>query len=292
MSVKTVTPAPAEKVEMIPLNRIVNKFDVRVSLDEDRVIQFAGLYEAGVKLPPVRVVRLDEDHYAYIDGRHRGASRAYLNLTDIPAVVANGPLRDNPVELFAEALELNWGGAKPPSREDITHTILRMLELGASWKSITDRLTFLPTGSARAYISWAQSVLQKRRLSVALDSIAEGMSVGDAAHFYKLKPDFIKNVISGKKGKWGGNRSEQDQLSAKLKSYISTKLFAANAGISKNVQFLFQKVESGEVSPKVCSEVLKNWSEHMRKTTIRIDDWKARLEAVTREREKAVKKEE
>ena len=292
MSVKTVTPAPAEKVEMILLSKIVNKFDVRVALDEDRVIQFAGLYEGGIKLPPVRLVRLDEESYAYIDGRTRGAARAYLNMPDVPAVVCNGSLRDNPVELFAEALESNWGGAKPPSREDITHTILRMLELGATWKSITDRLTFLPTGSARAYISWAQSVLQKRRVSVALDSIAEGMSVADAAHFYKLKPDHLKNVISGKKGKWGGSKSDQDQLVAKLKSYISTRLFAANAGISKNVQFLFQKVENGEVSPKVCAEVLKNWSEHMRKTTIRIDDWKARLESVTREREKAAPKEQ
>ena len=38
-----------ENVQLIPIKSIVNKFDVRVALDEDRVIQFAGLYDGGVE---------------------------------------------------------------------------------------------------------------------------------------------------------------------------------------------------------------------------------------------------
>lgn len=206
-----------ENIEMIPLSAILNKFDVRIALDNDRVVQFAGLYQGGVNLPPVRIVRLDEDTYAYIDGRTRGAARAYLNLKDIPAVICNGSLRDDPVELFAEALESNWGGAKPPSQADVIHCVLRMLELGASQSAIRERLNFIPSGAASAYISSARSVLQKRRLTKALDAVAEGMTVESASQMFKCKLDRLKNAISGKKGTFGEHRSSEQQVAVEIK---------------------------------------------------------------------------
>lgn len=276
-----------QKIEMLLLAEIVNKFDVRTALDNDRVLQFAGLYEAGVELPPVRVVKLDEG-YAYIDGRTRGAARAYLNLKDVPAVVCNGSLRDNPVELFAEALESNWGGAKPPTREDITHTILRMLELGASQKLIRERLSFLPGGSASAYIAWARSVLQKRRMSKALDAVASGVSLAASAEMHKVKPELLKNAISGKRGNWGSARSNEQQVAVSLKQYISRELFSANAGIGKKMEGLLKKVDEGDVSGAVAEGVIRAWSEHLRKTQLRIDDWSNRLAAISQEQNRAV----
>lgn len=287
MPTRTVTPTAPEKVEMIPLTAIVNKFDVRVVLDQDRVIQFAGLYQGGVKLPPVRLVRIDEDTYAYIDGRTRGAARAYLNLPDVPAVICNGSLRDNPFELFAEALESNWGGAKPPTQEDIVHTILRMLELGTTHKEIKYRLSFLPNGAITAYITWAKSVLLKRRISRALDSVAEGMPSDEAARTFKVKPDHLKNVITGKKGKWGA-RSQETQLIVEMKQYISRSLSKTNNGIGMKLSFLLKKVEEGEISGKAAIGVVKSYQEHLRKTAIRVEDWQARLTAISAEQDKAV----
>lgn len=285
---RAVTVAKPQKIELIKLDQIVNKFDVRVALDNDRVIQFAGLYEGGVSLPPVRLVKTDESEYAYIDGRTRGAARAYLNLLDVPAVICNGSLRDNPVELFAEALESNWGGAKPPSQLDIQHTIVRMLECGASQTTIRTRLHFLPNGVARAHVATARGTLSKRRLSKALDAVAEGLSVPAAAEQFKLNVDIVKNAISGKKGKWGKNRSDEVQLATDLKSYISKALFSANAGIGKKIEGLLKKVDDGDVSSKTASGVIKAWHEHLRKTSIRIADWDARLNAITSEQDKAV----
>src|ERR1035438_6817341 len=108
------------KVQMVLLSQIVNKFDVRTSLDEDRVVQFAGYYEAGMELPPVSLVEIAENKYAYIDGRTRGAARAYLNIPDVPATISNNP--EDASQLFVQALQANWGGAKPPTRNDIIHT--------------------------------------------------------------------------------------------------------------------------------------------------------------------------
>lgn len=282
-----MTKVMKEKVEMVPLSQILNKFDVRIELDNDRVVQFAGLYEGGVNLPPVRIVKLDEDTYAYIDGRTRGAARAYLNLKDVPAVICNGSLRDNPIELFAEALESNWGGSKPPSGADIIHSVLRMLELGATQGAIRERLNFIPSGAASAYISSARSVLQKRRLTKALDAVAEGVTVETASSMFKCKLDRLKNAISGKKGTFGAHRSNEQQVAIELKGYISRHLLSANTGISKKMTILLTKVEEGEVSAKVARSVIKAWSEHCRKTMLRIEDWDDRLDSISSSHEKS-----
>lgn len=240
-------------------------------------------------LPPVRVVRIDDDRYAYIDGRTRGAARAYLNLPDVPAVICNGSLRDDPLELYAEALESNWGGAKPPTREDIAHTIQRMLELGASQKAIRERLHFLPSGAASAYISWANAVLNKRRMARALDAVAEGLSVEGAACDNKVKVNLLRDAISGKKrGNFGSDRSDEARVLVDQKKYISDVLKSANTGISKRLEMTLKKVDSGEVSHKTAVAIVAAWREHLRKTMLRIEDWQARLDALATEHDKAV----
>ena len=44
MPVQTLNSVKPDKIEMIPLNKIINKFDVRVALDQDRMIQLAGIH--------------------------------------------------------------------------------------------------------------------------------------------------------------------------------------------------------------------------------------------------------
>jgi len=281
---RTIRPLDA-KIEMVPIANIKNVFDVRVSLDEDRVIQFAGLYEGGVALPPVMLQKLAEDEYAYIDGRTRGAAREYLNLKDVPAIVQNG-IPDY-LQLYATALKSNWGGAKPPSREDISHTALRMLELGASRKAIREHFEFLPSGAAMAYIAQAMSVLARRRLSKALDAIADGVSIERAAKEQGVKADYLKNVVTGKKGTWGKSRTNEQQITVEFKRHIARSLRAANGSIGMKLAALFQQVESGDISTKAADGIIKSWAEHLRQTTIRIKDWQSRLESISTEQDRA-----
>ena len=272
-------------VQMIPLSQIVNKFDVRIKLDEDRVVQFAGFYQDGMDLPPVKLVKLAEEKYAYIDGRTRGAARAYLDMADVPAIVATDA--KSQVELFVEALKDNCGGAKPPTRDDITHTVTRMLECGASQTSCRDYLSFLPPGSVKAYISSARSTITKRKIARALDDIASGYSVDQAAKRTAIPVETLKDVVAGKKGKWGHGRSNEAEFAIAMKSYISRELRSTNTGISKKIQDMLGKVENGEISGKLAADVIKAWSEHLRKTMIRIKDWDARLEAISIETSRA-----
>lgn len=274
---------PAKNV-MIPLSQIVNRFDVRKALDEDRVLQLVGFYESGRELPPVELVQLGEDSYAYIDGRHRGAARAFCNMTDVPAIIAGNP--DDPAELYARALEANWGGAKTPTRDDIIHTITRLLEIGASQTSIRERLNFLPPGSLKAYISSARSTMMKRKISKALDAIGEGEKIDEAAKKFLIPLDSLKDVVAGKKGRWGQGRSGEKEFAINLKNYISRELRSTNTGISQKMGFMLEKVEAGEMSYKEAYDVLKAWSDHLRKTGLRVADWRARLNAISGEQDK------
>lgn len=265
---------------LIPLAQIKNKFDVRLALNQDRVVQFAGMYEAGMDLPAIEVVQLDEDEYAFVDGRHRAEARRYLNMKNVMAIVRNGDLKSNPAALYALALQANWGGSQPPTRSDIQHTVLRMLESGVSRKDIESVLAFIPRGSLRAYTAHALNRMNRRRVGEALDAIAEGATIEEAAKKASVKTDVLKDVVAGKKGKWGKNRSEEGQLLVELKVYISQQLFSANAGISKKLTELILKVADGEISSIGASTVIKAWKDHLRKTGLRIADWEARLAAV------------
>ncbi len=272
----------SDKAVSLPLAQIKNKFDVRLALDQDRVIQFAGMYESGVDLPPIEVVETAEDEYAFIDGRHRAAARDYLNLTNVMAIIRNGGLIDDPGALFARALQANWGGSKPPTRDDIQHTILRMLESGLSRNAIEKILVFIPRSSLRAYTAGAMNRLSRRKIALALDAISDGATIENAAKRVALPVERLKDVVSGKKGIWGKGRSQETQTCVELKTYISQHLFSANTGIAKKIQMLLASVDDGEISSNGAAGVLKAWKDHLRKSVSRVDDWEQRLAGIAR----------
>lgn len=276
-----------DNIQSVNLSQITNQFDVRIKLDEDRVVQFAGMYESGMELPPVELVKLAADAYAYIDGRHRGAARAYLNLENVMAIVRNGNLKDNPALLFTMALRANWGGAKPPSRVDIEHTILRMLECGVTQTDVRQSLSFLPSGALKAYISCARGVIMKRRISRAVSYISEGIPLAEAAKKVGLKDDQpLRDAVLGKKRKFGAG-SMEDEFCTALKSYITRELKRANMGIGLRVGGMLRKVEDGEISPRAAELVVKAWSDNLRQTAVRATDWRARVNALAISHSKA-----
>lgn len=275
----------SKTIYTVQLDSIKNLFDVRTKLDEDRILQLAGAYESGVPLPPAKIVRLDteEESYAWVDGRHRGAARAFLNKKDIDCVICDKC--NDQAELYTEALSSNWGGAKPPTRQDLEHTVVRLLEIGCSIKDIRDRLQFLPRGSLNSYISAAQNVLFKRRIRPAIDAIALGKSIEDVATTYKLKPDQIRNAITGRKKKY--ITSHDKQVEADMKAYITNVLKSANTGIAKKLDNLLRDVDEGRLSSATVGIIIHAWREHCRKTMVRIEDWHARLNAISHEQDLA-----
>jgi len=267
---------------MIPLDQIKNLFDVRVELDNDRVLQFVGMYESHVDLPPVRVICLDseDNKYAYIDGRTRGAALALMGRKEAEAVIVSSD-KFSTGELYAEALKSNWGGSKPPSRADITHSIIRMLEAGETPATIRKELNFLPRGSLNAYIATAQGTLTKRKISVALDKISEGeLTIEDAASASKIDVSHLRVALKGK-NKGFRSRTAQAEHAHTLQLHILHSLQHANLSIGMKVSELLQEVEHGEMSPLLAEKVINSWFEHLRKATLRAADWRQRLKNIT-----------
>ena len=263
---------------ILPLDKIINKFDVRVALDDDRVLQFVGMYQANFDISPISVIELADGKYAYVDGRTRGAALAMMGRKTAEAIVMSQLTTG---ELYAEALRSNWGGAKPPSRADITHTIIRMLEAGETPTNIRDKLEFLPRGAINAYIATAQSMLTKRKIAVALDAVSEGkVTLTDAARESKIDLTSLRVAIKGK-NKGFRSRSEQAERAHQLQLDIMHRLQSANLSIGLKVSDMLQDVEHGDMSPALAEIVIKSWFNHLRKATLRATDWKQRLDNIT-----------
>jgi len=265
-----------QKSQMVRLDQIVNRFDVRIHLDDDTVYHLADLYKSKVKLPPVALTLVGNNNgsvaYAYIDGRHRGAARALLGLEDVEAVIESGG-RDTEA-LYAEALRANVGGSKPPTRADIAHTVRRMLEAGANESKITRLLSFLPKGIIHNYVSSAKAHIQRDQMREALDRVAAGTPIEQAAQSTKVDQSTLRDAIAGKKRNW---RSENADIVGGTKRYITTSLRAANSAIGNRIKQLLQMIDDDDLDPKAVKDVLDAWATNVHGTAHRIQDWRHRL---------------
>lgn len=262
------------KVISIEISEIRNKFDVRKTLDDDNILRLAELYQNNIEVDPIRVAII-EGEYCFVDGRHRAAARALLELKTIDAIVVH---ESNELQLYSEALRSNYGGSKPPTREDIEHTIRKMMEAGAKESHLKARLDFIPYSILRIYISVVQTTLRKRKIKAAIEAVADGMILAEAATKYGVKLDSLKDAISGRKRKWGTGESA---LLTEYTLYINRVLKTANSGISKKIQLLLVKLEDHEVKPETATRIIEHWGAKLNGTIHRIKDWKERLKAIT-----------
>ena len=277
-----------QQVKMIPLALIKNKFDVRVALNDDRVLQFAGMYEDEARglgeVPPVELVELADGAFAIKDGRHRVSSRDFLGLSDVPAVIV--PIGDIG-QMFAEALKANYGGAMTPTRQDIIHTVTRMFENGSTQTQVRELLSFLPSGSLRIYIQSARTNIIKRKYNEAVKRLGEGATIDEAARATGLTVKGIQDKLNGERAKWGKDRSESLEYATSVKAYVSSQLKSVHNGIAKKLQDLLVKVNDGDVTYIDASGVIKAFRDHAAHTRTRIEDWQARLDGLETEFKKA-----
>lgn len=258
----------------IEINTIRNLFDVRRSLNEERVLALAELIQGGVELPPIEVI-IDKESFAFVDGRHRAAAHQLLDKTEIMAVVVE---RKEPAQMFSQALLANWGGALPPTVNDIRHTVRRMLEAGTSHATVRKELSFLPLSQVNKYIDDSKSQMKKVKLRSALEAIADGLRPAEAAEKFDLDLESIRAAISGIKRKFGKG---EVGIEAENKVYIKGQMKSASMGICKRIENLFHYVDAGEVTSTTVVKIIDQWEETLRKTMARIPDWRQRLDAIT-----------
>jgi hypothetical protein len=280
-SVAAARKSTGPQVLTIHIDNIKNKFDVRQALDEDRIVYLAEVYQSGVYVEPIKVIKDGPDTtpgeqlYAFVDGRHRAAARNLLDLPTIEAILVTN-IDDDLVSLYAESLKSNYGGAKPPTREDIRHTVTRMLEAGAKHSRIMSALSFIPPSMMRQYLTDAMAKLARHRVFKALEWVANGGSLKEAAEKYQVDVEVLKNEITGSKKK----KKAAGTIVGEYKAYLTITLRKANQGIAGKIQSLLAKIEDGEVTVDVGIDIINQWRTHVVKSEHRIKDWEQRLQHI------------
>lgn len=258
------------KVVEVDIDSLAIPFYVRKKLDQDHVLYLAELEENGVVLDPIQVTPSKEEGYDILDGRHRIEAYKLLNRTTIRAKV-QPPMR-NIVEEISAAFKANLGGALPPSREDVEHTVSLLVAQNVSTKEIAQLLP-IPPSLARKYVNMVSSRALRARMKQAMEAVTDGdLNIAEAAKKFEVDVNTLRKDLGGRKKK--------GQM--RLSEIITTIRRQFRSLSQKNAQLLrklHDELEDGETSPQVVDKALDTFKESVRQMQVSINGWRQRFEA-------------
>ena len=194
MSKTNVAVAGKRDIVLLPVSDLKMTYDVRRSLNEDRVLFFMETYESGGEVPPIEVVRGTMDIH---DGRHRKAALEHLNRKHAECVLVE------PMEGFADRLMDAFGknvsdSPFPPTRADITFVMRQLLEQGVASAEVQKRFAkFYQPSHVRKLLKDAYANLLKARMQKAVTAVAHaGTTVEAAAKEHGVKPYLLRDEIT------------------------------------------------------------------------------------------------
>jgi predicted DNA-binding protein (UPF0251 family) len=184
------------KIVEVAIAEVKDAFYVRTKIDEDRVLYLRSLLDGGVDLTPIKLT----DDYKIIDGRHRVEAFKKLNRSMIKATIE--PDGDLTV-LAQKALEANFGGPLPNTREDIRHTISFLVSKGESYKKVLSHLSQIyPAGMIRAIYAEVASNINKRKVQEAIFLISKSnVTLSQAAQMIGISEMAVRNEMDSRDGK-------------------------------------------------------------------------------------------
>lgn len=254
----------------VHLKDLTTKFDVRKKLDDSHVYNLAMLYEAGEELPPIVITKQME----IIDGRHRKeamelAGRQVANCI-ISSEVEEGAI-------IVSALKANVGGALPPTKEDIVHSIVLLFNQGWTEKKVVDNMPF-PRVVTRRYAKDAWGIILKAKLTSALKAISDdGVTVKVASERFGVPEEKIKEHLNP-------NRKREKQRGvAYRKSHISRAYQGFHRKIAYEIQALSREFEDQIVSEDEALSVFDNIFELIKKGEKRVEEHRTRFLNLARE---------
>lgn len=254
---------------LLPIAKLHTSFFVRTELNQDYVLQLGELLEAGVVLPPC-LASPDGDGYDLVDGRHRVAAYDLLGKTEVPCDVKNFA---NETDKIAAAFAANLGGPLPPTRADMDYTIGLLIKNGLREKQIVKLLPQLPPSLVRRYVYNVQSKDAKRRMTEAVQAVANGeTNAKDAAERFDVDYESLRAKLSGARKRAKMEMSE-------IKGTMTSRHKSVSLKNANELKRLLAAYEDGEVLSKQVEDVfghIRHLLRHMGKTT---DDWYARWQA-------------
>ncbi len=266
----------SRKVQLVKIADLKTPCYVRKELDDDRVWQFALLFEKNAEVQPIDVT----DELEVVDGRHRIAG---ASLAGRETIAANVVGRMSHAEILSRAFRANTGGPKPPTKEDIFYTIVQLFAQRFTYQRIIEALEgpHFPPAVVRRYIDDAQSRLFKARLIEARRAVEEKrMSFDEAVARYNVKRAQLRAAMARKQ--------KHVPLRASVKGHLSMnyqRIHRSNAAVYVR---LFEEFSQGEVDTPLVNDVL----EHALKLSLNgvklVESYQARFEELRRSMEHEV----
>jgi hypothetical protein len=259
----------APRIQRTVTRQIANlsqTFFVRKALDDDRVLLFADLFEAGQEVPPIEITPEGE----VIDGRHRIAALEFLDRTEVACVIVQEAMSHG--ELILRAFTANCGGAKPPTRADIYHTIELLILEGVPLKRIIEGMPF-PVDATKAYIKVVQVNMKRANMRRAIAAIADkDMTIVAAAEKFGVNEDELRAELKG-------NKKKRAPGLAVIKSNLSNEAKGTTNHRAAVLRRTIQEFGEGTLPEKTARAIFDHVEHLIRQSQKSFNGWKTRLQA-------------
>lgn len=269
MSKTATMPAFSTKRIMIPVNQLQVTFFVRQQLNQDRVTYFADLYNAGAKVPPIKIVRGTNEIQ---DGRHRKAALEMIDRTEAECEYVES--KDHLI-IMVDGFKDNLGGALPPTRSDTVAMMKQLLENGATHKRVVEMFSDVyPVSVCRKYLKDAASDLIRIRIQKAVGAVVHGnMTVPKAAEEFSVNPDRLKETLQGNKKK------QKTFALTEIKRAMSFRYRSNSVKTTSELRSVLEKYEDGVLNEKQVNELFDHVGHLLKQGTRTLKEWRGRFEA-------------
>lgn len=255
----------------VDISTLKTTFFVRAALDQERVLQFAMLKEAGVKFPPIVI---DEDGNI-IDGRHRYEAELFLSATHVDVEVRSFNSEIDKIEF---AFKSNTGGSLPPTDKDLTHVVKMLLDKNVAQKKVAE-ITGLPFVICKKLIDKIRRDDKSLKLNRAMRDLSVGsITLERAAEIHNVNPEDLRKKVGGK----GKKLSEHDAFMRAFKKSNRS----AGAKFGAHMKKLSELIELGEVNAEDVKKILARAEANLGQNRRSIEQWRARFGQVNGEHAK------
>ncbi|MCL4404176.1 hypothetical protein M1432_02440 [Patescibacteria group bacterium] len=247
-------------------------FYVRVELDEERVLFFMELFQNKAAVDPLLLTESKK----LVDGRHRKAALIRLGRDGYDCnIIAD----EEAAKLILRAFKANFGGPKPPTSEDLDHTIELLLKEGMSRRSVLHDMSAklsMPKELIRRHLDDVQSKMAKKKLTDAAAAVTDGnISVKEAAEKFGVAANSIRSRLRA-------NAQKKDQVTEgeinTLKGNMTKGFHSLAMKNSHAIKKAIKAYKDGIVSKSEVEQMIAH-SEHLiHSLEHSVAEWKKRFQ--------------
>ncbi len=228
----------------VEISKLKDSFDIRSLLNQEHILFLWGLIDAGVELPPIKITK----DFSIIDGRHRRDAYEHANIPIIKAEIVD---TDSTIEIVKQALEANWGGALPLTKNDLYRTMTILINRKYSKDRIFNEFkSILPMALIRSSHHNAVWQINNKKVNEAIDLIrTSNLTVKKAAEIIGISEKSVKDKLDRRKIGDNGNPH--------LKGTLSKMFTHFDKSLGKVVSKIFQDFEDSEQTKLETETILK-----------------------------------